>query len=67
MMRVLQPNPASMIAANKLADTDEMEIFLTGNGERTVACALFDNLGKGACGMAIQNLNLMLGTKEGVT
>jgi len=66
-MRVLQPNPESAIAANKLADSDKMEIFLTGNGERMIACALFDNLGKGACGMAIQNIDLMLGTKEGVT
>lgn len=61
MMKVSDPNPESMIAANKLADSDEMEIFLTGNGERMIACALFDNLGKGACGMAIRNMNLMLG------
>ncbi|MBN1778299.1 MAG: N-acetyl-gamma-glutamyl-phosphate reductase [Clostridiales bacterium] len=67
MMRVLKPNPETIIAADKLADTDEMEIFLTGNGERMIACALFDNLGKGACGMAIQNLDLMLGIQEGVT
>lgn len=62
MIRVLGPNPEPVVAANKLADSDEMEIFLTGNGERIIACARFDNLGKGACGMAIQNLNLMLGT-----
>ena len=30
MMRVLDPNPEPMIAANKLADSDAMEIFLTG-------------------------------------
>lgn len=62
MIRVLGPNPEPVVAANKLADSDEMEIFLTGNGERMIACARFDNLGKGACGMAIQNLDLMLGT-----
>jgi len=27
--------------------------------------ALFDNLGKGACGAAIQNMNIMLGLDEG--
>ena len=62
MVRVLGPNPEPTVAANTLADSDAMEIFLTGNGERIIACARFDNLGKGACGMAIQNLNLMLGT-----
>jgi N-acetyl-gamma-glutamyl-phosphate reductase len=61
MMRILDPNPEPAIAANKLADSDAMEIFLTGNGGRMIAFARFDNLGKGACGMAIQNLNLMLG------
>lgn len=63
MIQVLGPNPEPVIAANKLADSDAMEIFLTGNGERIIACARFDNLGKGACGMAIQNLDLMLGNR----
>ena len=63
MMRVLDPNPEPLIAANTLADSDEMEIFLTGNADRMIACARFDNLGKGACGMAIQNLNLMAGKR----
>ncbi len=61
MIQVLGPNPEPVIAANKLADSDAMEIFLTGSGDRMIACARFDNLGKGACGMAIQNLDLMLG------
>jgi N-acetyl-gamma-glutamyl-phosphate reductase len=63
MIRVLGPNPEPVVAASKLADSDAMEIFLTGNGDRMIACARFDNLGKGACGMAIQNLNLMLGNR----
>ena len=61
MMKVPDPNPEPRLAANKLADSDAMEIFLTGTDERMIACARFDNLGKGACGMAIQNLDLMLG------
>ena len=67
MIQVLGPNPEPVIAANQLADSDVMEIFLTGNGERMIACARFDNLGKGACGMAIQNLDLMLGAGKGET
>ncbi|MFH1511954.1 MAG: N-acetyl-gamma-glutamyl-phosphate reductase [Bacillota bacterium] len=65
MMRGLDPNPEAMLAANKLAGSDAMELFLTGSGERMIACARYDNLGKGACGMAIQNMNLMLNIGEG--
>jgi N-acetyl-gamma-glutamyl-phosphate reductase len=28
-------------------------------------CARFDNLGKGASGAAVQNMNLVLGVEEG--
>ena len=45
-------------------DTDRAEIFVLGNDERvTLACRL-DNLGKGAGGAAIQNMNLMMGLPE---
>ena len=40
---------------------DDMEILVTGNDQRVVVTALFDNLGKGASGAAIQNMNIMLG------
>lgn len=38
---------------------------MTGNEERAVLTAQFDNLGKGASGAAVQCLNLMLGCEEG--
>lgn len=60
MIRVLDANPEPMLAANALSDSDAMEIFLTGGNGRMIAFARFDNLGKGACGMAIQNMNVML-------
>ena len=41
-----------------------MEIYVAGSDERAVAYALFDNLGKGASGAAVQNLNIMLGLDE---
>ncbi len=45
-------------------DTDRAEIFVFGNQERiTLACRL-DNLGKGAGGAAIQNMNIMMGLPE---
>ncbi|HPF86784.1 MAG TPA: N-acetyl-gamma-glutamyl-phosphate reductase [Candidatus Limiplasma sp.] len=61
MIRVLDANPEPLIAANTLADSDVMEIFATGAGDRMIVYARFDNLGKGACGMAIQNMDLMIG------
>ena len=43
---------------------DGIEIFVTGNEERILVSARFDNLGKGASGAAIQCLNIMLGCDE---
>ena len=41
-----------------------MQITLSGNDERILLVARFDNLGKGASGAAIQNMNLILGLEE---
>lgn len=53
-----------MLSANALAGKDLMEIMVSGNEERMVVSARFDNLGKGASGAAIQCMNLMLGLDE---
>ena len=53
-----------MISANTLAGSDALEVIVNGTAEQTVITALFDNLGKGASGAAVQNLNLMLGLPE---
>lgn len=47
-----------------MAGRDDMEIAVFGNEERILLTARFDNLGKGACGAAIQNMNLVLGVEE---
>ena len=39
-------------------------LVVQGNEERVTVTALFDNLGKGASGAAVQNMNLMLGFAE---
>ncbi len=49
------------LSAGRFAGRDSMEITLTGNGERILLTARYDNLGKGACGAAIECLNLVLG------
>ena len=47
-----------------LSGRDSLEVSCYGNGERVVLVARFDNLGKGASGAAIQNMNLVLGCAE---
>ena len=47
-----------------LSGRDSLEVSAYGNGERVVLVARFDNLGKGASGAAIQNMNLVLGVDE---
>ena len=54
----------SVIYASTLAGKDSMRIIVTGHEEQTIVTALFDNLGKGASGAAIQNMNILLGVDE---
>ncbi|MCR4840153.1 MAG: N-acetyl-gamma-glutamyl-phosphate reductase [Lachnospiraceae bacterium] len=55
---------AKSIYANELAGTNKLEIIVSGNEEHTAVTALFDNLGKGASGAAVQNMNIVLGIDE---
>ena len=52
------------LSAGALAGRDSLEITVQGNRERKVLISRFDNLGKGASGAAIQNMNLALGLPE---
>jgi N-acetyl-gamma-glutamyl-phosphate reductase len=45
-------------------DTNSLDIFIFGNDEQILLISRLDNLGKGAAGAAVQNLNLMLGAPE---
>ena len=47
-----------------LSGRDDMEVSVYGNPDRAVLVSRFDNLGKGASGAAIQNMNLVLGCAE---
>ena len=53
-----------VIYASTLALKDSMRLIITGHESQTMVTALFDNLGKGASGAAIQNMNIMLGLDE---
>lgn len=48
----------------KYEGRDDMEVTVSGNEERILLIARFDNLGKGASGSAIQNMNLVLHLPE---
>ncbi len=45
-------------------DTNRLDIFVFGQGDHLLLMARLDNLGKGASGAAIQNMNIMLGVSE---
>jgi N-acetyl-gamma-glutamyl-phosphate reductase len=52
------------LSAGALSGRDDMQVNVSGNAERVLLTARFDNLGKGASGAAIQNMNLLLGLDE---
>ena len=45
-------------------DTNNLEIFVFGNDDRILLAARYDNLGKGASGTAVQDMNIILGVSE---
>lgn len=53
-----------MIAGNALSGRDDMRIMVAGNEDRILLISVFDNLGKGASGAAIQNMNILLDLDE---
>ena len=52
------------LSAAAFAGRDDLQVTVTGNDERMLLVARFDNLGKGASGAAIQNMNIVLGVDE---
>ena len=61
-----EPLPENGLYSNAMAGTDRMELYSTVNaaGDQMMLVSLFDNLGKGSSGAAIQCMNLMLGLEE---
>ena len=58
--------PENGLYSNAMAGTDRMELYLTVNaaGDQMMLVSVFDNLGKGSSGAAVQCMNLMLGLEE---
>ena len=61
-----EPLPENGLYSNQLAGSDKMEIYMTANkaGNEMLLISVFDNLGKGSSGAAIQCMNVVLGRPE---
>ena len=54
----------NVIFSDEMSGRDDLAIYVTGNEDRIVVASSFDNLGKGASGAAIQNMNIVMGIDE---
>jgi N-acetyl-gamma-glutamyl-phosphate reductase len=57
-------DPDGMLSACAFSGLDTMDVGVFGNDDRITLVSRFDNLGKGASGAAIQNMNILLGVSE---
>ena len=64
LIKVAEPGSRAKLYGNVLAGSDCLELAVAGNDDQLTVTALFDNLGKGASGAAVQNMNIMLGFDE---
>ena len=64
LISVLGAPEGGFLSANLLTGTDRMNLYVTGNAEQMTLTAVLDNLGKGASGAAVQNMNIALGFDE---
>ena len=52
------------MSAMSMSGRDDMQVSVCGNKDRILLVSRFDNLGKGASGAAIQNMNIVMGIDE---
>ncbi len=64
LIRVEDGDENGFLSAGKMTGRDDLVISVHGNQDRLLLTARFDNLGKGASGAAIQNMNLLMGIPE---
>lgn len=65
LVRVMKPpEETGLLYGSQLAGKNDLRIYVTGKDERMAVTAVYDNLGKGASGAAIQNMNILLGIEE---
>ena len=66
VVRFCDSSEGNFLSASALSGSDAMTVSVYGNSERILLVSRFDNLGKGASGAAVQNMNLSLGCDETV-
>lgn len=59
-----EADEGGFISAGVLAEKDSMIVTVCGNRERFVLVALYDNLGKGASGAAVECMNIVMGAPD---
>ena len=64
LISVLPMSDTPFVSANEMSGRDSMKIFISGNDERVFITSIFDNLGKGASGAAVQCMNIAMGLSE---
>jgi N-acetyl-gamma-glutamyl-phosphate reductase len=64
LVHVCESPVDGFLPANALSGADGALLSVSGNDERILLTAVYDNLGKGASGAAIQCMNIMLGLPE---
>jgi N-acetyl-gamma-glutamyl-phosphate reductase len=64
VVRYSDDSEDGFMSSGSMETRDDMKISVCGNEERILLVSRFDNLGKGASGSAIQNLNILLGVEE---
>ena len=64
LIRYDDSTEGGLISASAFSGRDDMVVAAYGNDDRITLISRFDNLGKGASGAAIQNMNIRLGLDE---
>jgi N-acetyl-gamma-glutamyl-phosphate reductase len=66
IVRVAEDQPDEVLLRGSMAPIDTLDLYVFGSrdGRQARLVAVLDNLGKGASGAAVQNLNLMAGLPE---
>lgn len=59
-----EADESGFLSAAAFSGRDDMQISVQGNADRILLIARFDNLGKGASGSAVQNMNIVMGVDE---
>lgn len=63
-LKYVDEGSKSFLASGEMSGKDNMKVSVFGNEERIILTAVYDNLGKGASGAALQCMNIMIGADE---